>query len=116
MALLDTGIASIFQQAFAGIYLPATLYRRELTYDDGGSPTYVETEHSCRAQRDSASEAMRSAPGYTERQSRVLILSNSLDVQPTTNDQVRVAGEQYAIMRADTDPANSYWDCVAERA
>lgn len=116
MGLLDGGIAAIMRNAFGGIYLPATLTKRVLAYDDGGSPTYTDTQHACRAQIDVATEAMRQSPGYTERTVRVLVLEETLDVVPSTNDVIECRGQRYNISSVATDPAMSYWDMAAERA
>lgn len=116
MSLLSGGIANIMHRAFAGIYLPATLYVRSLAYDDGGSPAATDSEYPCRAQVDAATEAMRQAPGYTEKTVRVLVLQKGLDAKPNSNDAIAVGGASYAISAVEADPANSYWQCTAERA
>jgi hypothetical protein len=117
VSLLDGQIAAVFNRAFYSTYLPATLVHRELTYDEGGSPLPPsDTQHSCRAQIDVANDAMRQAPVYTERTVRVLVLKDTLDVEPSTNDVVQCRGQSFNISSVGTDPANSYWDMAAERA
>ena len=113
--LLDGGIASIFGKVFAGVYLPATLYRRVRTETDDGSVT-IETElHACRAQIDAVTEAMRQAPGYTDTDQRILILSDTLDAVPTTDDEITVGGRTWGIASVASDPAQSYWELRGTR-
>jgi hypothetical protein len=116
MSLLDGGIQSIFAKAFAGIYLPATLYKRELTDDGEGGFTYADTQHDCRAQVDSATEAMRAAPGFTDTDQAIYVLSGTLDVEPSTNDEIQTARGRFAIASVISDPAASYWLCRGQRA
>ena len=113
--LLDGGIAAIFGKVFAGLYLPATLRRQVRTETDGGSVT-VETElHACRAQIDAVTEAMRQAPGYTATDQRILILADTLDVAPTTDDEITVGGREWGIASVASDPAQSYWELRGAR-
>lgn len=116
MSLLDGGIAAIMRNAFGGIYLPATLTKRVLSYDDGGSPTYTDTQHACRAQIDVATEAMRQTPGYTEKDVAIYILKDTLDVAPDTSDEIETTRGRFAIYNVQTDPANSYWLIQGQRA
>lgn len=113
--LLDGGIASIFGKVFAGLYLPATLRRQVRTETEDGSVT-VETElHACRAQLDAVTEAMRQAPGYVDSDQRILILSDTLDVVPTTDDAITVGGREWGIASVASDPARSYWELRGTR-
>lgn len=118
MGLLDGGLASIMGAAFASTYLPATLHRRQaVTRDAGGSITsgggFVDV--SCRAQRDSVTEAMRRAPGYTDSDVRVLVLASSFSGTITTDDEITVAGVRYAIASVGMDPAGAAYDLRGQR-
>lgn len=114
-SLLNGGIASIFGKVFAGLYLPATLLCQVRTETDDGSVT-VETElHACRAQIDAVTEAMRQAPGYTGTDQRILILADTLDVVPTTDDAITVGGRTWGVASVASDPARSYWELRGTR-
>ena len=115
MSLLNGQLASIFNAAFAGIYLPATLHKSELTYDDAGNPTGTDSDYPCRAMIDDMSEVARAQAGYTEKERRVLMLAASCAVDPTTNDAITIKGERYAIMDVNSDPAESYYSMRCQR-
>lgn len=115
MSLLNGGIASIFGKVFAGLYLPATLRAQVRMETNDGSVT-VETElYPCLAQIDAVTEAMRQAPGYTDTDQRILILSDSLDAIPTTDDAITVGGRDWGIASVASDPAQSYWELRGTR-
>ena len=116
MSLLDGGIQSIFAKAFAGIYLPATLHKRELIDDGEGGYTTVEADYPCRAQVDSATEAMRQSPGFTDTDQAIYILTGTLSVEPTTDDEIETYRGRFAIASVISDPAQSYWLCRGQRA
>ena len=111
MGLLDGGLAAVFHKAFAGLYLPATLYARTLTYDGDGNPTATDVEHECRAQVDDMTAVQRAQAGYGDSEQRILVLVDSLAVEPNTDCQIEVDGRgRYAIMAPlSTDPAKSHW-------
>lgn len=115
MSLLNGQLSAIFNSAFAGIYLPATLHRNAVTYDAAGNPTASATDYECRAQIDDMNEAMRAQAGYTERERRILVLQASLGVLPTTDDEITVKGDKYAIMAVNSDPAESYYALRCQR-
>ena len=109
MSLLDGQIAAIFNAAFSGIYLPATLHKTVLTYDDAGNPIATVTDYPCRAQIDDMSEVARSQAGYTEKERRIIVLSGSVEVPPTGDDEITVKGDRYSIMLASNDTASSHY-------
>ena len=118
MALLDGGMAAIFGAAFGGVYLPATLHRKQdAVRDAGGSITSGggTTDVACRAQRDAVTERMRLADGYTDRDVRILVLAASFSGTITTDDEITVAGVRYAIGSVDMDPAGVAYDLRGQR-
>ena len=86
-----------------------------MTYDDAGNPTGGDTDYPCRAQIDDMSEVARAQAGYTEKERRVLMLAESCEVEPNTNDSITVKGERYAIMDVNSDPAESYYSMRCQR-
>lgn len=118
MGLLDGGMASIMGAAFGSIYLPATLWRkRAAVRDAGGSITSGGgfDEIACRAMRDSVTERMRLAGGYTDRDVRILVLAASFSGTITTDDEITVAGTRYAVASVDMDPAGAAYELRGQR-
>ena len=86
------------------------------SYDaDDGSVTVESELYACRAQIDAVTEAMRQAPGYTATDQRILILSDTLDVVPTTDDEITVGGREWGVASVASDPAQSYWELRGTR-
>lgn len=113
--MLDGQISQIFGRVFSRIYLPATLHKRELAYDGDGNPTATVTDYACRAQVDSATQAMRQAAGYVDTDVAIYVLSHELGVSVTTDDEITVKGERRAIASVEQDPAGSYWLCRGQK-
>lgn len=84
----------------------------EIEYDDGGSiiPGTGEPIHrSCAAQVDAATEAMRLAEGFTEKDRRILVLAGTLEGEISTDDQIEFLDGPFAgkwmIESVGRDPA-----------
>lgn len=107
--MLNGRMSAIFNRAFAGLYLPATLHKREMAYDDDGNPTATETDYPCRAQVDSVTESMRQAAGYTDSDVAIYILDDSLGTDATSNDDITVNGVRRSIASVERDPAGAYF-------
>jgi hypothetical protein len=118
MGLLDGGIAAIFSTALSGLYLDATIHRGtgDPLYDGDGNITgYADTgDEVCKAQVDTATEAMRRADGFAEGDARILILAHGLG--PVTSDhQLTVRGQRWHLLSAELDAAQSHWTCRARK-
>ena len=120
MALLDGGIAAIFGAAFSGLYLDATLHSGtgepvydpvtgEITGYTGGGAVAV------KAQVDTATEAMRQADGYAEGDARILVLAQGVGTI-TSDHRITVRGQQWLILSAELDAAQSHWTLRARKA
>ena len=73
------------------------------------------TERACSCQVDAVTEAMRQAEGYTDRDMRLLILSDTLSGSLDTDVTVEVlagphAGE-WMLASVDRDPCGIYFEC-----
>ena len=69
----------------------------------------------CSVQVDAATEAMRLAEGYQDRDMRLLVLAATLDGDLDTSATINVlagphAGE-WMIASVDRDPCGVYWEC-----
>lgn len=116
MSLLNGALSRTFAKAFAGVYLPATLHRRELTGDNEGTPVYTETTYSCRAQVDVCGEKMRLSAGYSDTDVAIFILQGTCEVEPNSNDEITTNRGRFALNNSDVDPAASYWLFRGQRA
>lgn len=119
MGLLDGGLASIFNAAFSGIYLPGTLHAGtgEPIYDDdtGEIIGYEGGDLPCKAQVDAATDAMRRADGFAEGDVRLIILAQALP-ELNSDHEVSVSGKRYRLQSVERDPALSHWVCRGRRA
>jgi len=117
MPLLEDAIAATFAGAFAGIFLDATLHRPTITEDDegGGTSDPDDDGEPVKAQLEAATEAMRAAEGYTEKDVRILVLAHGVD-EPDSDCEITVRGVRYLIANVGRDPAGAYWDLHGRRA
>lgn len=114
MGLLDGGAASTFSAIFGGIYLPAQLFRPNDTPNNkGGGTVGFSDAEQVKVQMEAATEAMRSAQGYTAQDVRFLMLAHGVD-RPNTECVIDFDGIRYAIAGpVGRDPAGAYWDIHA---
>lgn len=117
MGLLDGGLAASFAAVFGPMYLDATLHRRiPLTYDDGGTVIGGDfTDEDVKAQFDSATEAMRQSPGYTDKDQRIFVLASGL-AEIKSDDEITVSGQRWAIASVSRDPVGAYFELRGQRA
>lgn len=110
MGLLDGGLASVFASAFSGFYLDASLHRATMTPDGkGGGTTGWAAPEAVKAQLDSTTQAMQGADGYVDSDQRILVLASGL-APITTDDEITVDGNRWAIESVSRDPAGAYFD------
>lgn len=109
MGLLDGGLKAVFGGAFASIYLPGTLHKAARSYDDGGTISQSFVSFPIRVQRDDVTEAMRGEAGYTERDVALIVLSQGVPVEPSTDDEITVSGVRYKLGQVGRDAASSHW-------
>lgn len=117
------GIAVAFSRAGLGAFFDAEArWPGVPVTDDGGSIVSpgVPVAFPCSAQVDIVTEAMRSEAGFRDKDSRLIILRQSIPAEINTDATIVVlagpnAGE-WSIQSVSTDPVGSYWDCRARRA
>jgi hypothetical protein len=114
VGLLDGGIAAVFGAAFSGLYLDAILHTGtgDPIYDDQGNITGYSGAGNlaCKAQVDSATDAMRRADGFAEGDARIIILAQGLP-KVTSDHELTVRGIRHRLLSAELDPAASHWVC-----
>lgn len=90
-------------------------------YDEGGSigTPGTPTERECSVQVDAATEAMRLAEGYRDKDMRLLVLAATLDGDLNTDATIDVlAGPhqgEWQIASVDRDPVGIYFECSGRR-
>lgn len=117
MGLLNGGGAGILNGVFASIYPSGTLIRRAITEDSGGSQTVTDTKTSIKVQTDAATEKMRTAPGYTDTDVRLIVLTAGLPGSITTNDKITDSrGVTYSVTMPMLDACGSHWEIRGQRS
>jgi head-tail adaptor len=109
MGLLDGGLARIFNGAFSGIFLDATLHRSTLTTDNKGGGTQAFVDEPVKAQLDFASASMRASEGYVDTDQRIIVLAYGVD-EITADDEITVKGKRWSIASVATDPATAAYE------
>ncbi len=121
-SILDD-IADTINEAFGDIFYDATLTRDTLSYPaspagahDAFDPqpgNVTSTSYTCKALEIIYYE--RAAPTFAKvRMRKVMILTSSLSVTPTTNDRLAIDGFDgtFTIKDVDADPARATWTCT----
>lgn len=121
MGILDGDGASILNGVFGAIYPTGSLIRRNITEDTGGTQTvtYPDGEDGIpiKVQTDRVTEAMRTAPGYTDTDVALIILTAGLGDSVTTDDHVIDSrGDTWAVTMPALDACGSHWTARGQRA
>ena len=114
MALLDGGLKQVIGSALGGFLLDCTLHIFA-TVDDGmGGLNEVETgTFAAKGVVEQYSEFYRASLGIPETDSKIIMLQNGVDAEPTIRDQVTIRGTRWAIVSIDQDPAQASWNFQA---
>lgn len=111
---LDGGMRAIFGAAFASLYLDATLHRRTTSVASDGDVTASETDEDVKAHFDRITETMRRSEGYADGDVAILALQvnaagDQVSPAPTTDDEITLGGQRWAIGSIEADPAATHW-------
>lgn len=113
MASPLAGLASTIHGALKGIFFDATMTIEVVpaspAYDPADPPAPVPVSYPCKALRDKYSRFDKSNSSILEGDSKILILVNSLSVQPVRNGIVTIQGSSFNIVNFDADPVNAVW-------
>jgi len=111
-----------FSDQFGGPFVAAeAVWPGVAVKDPGGSVVWPGTpvRYPCRAQFDTATQAMRATEGFLETDVRVLVLAATLAVPLDSMAQIRVAEGQYAgvwaLLSCARDPVGIGYECRARR-
>lgn len=117
-ANLATGFAAQFGAPFQDV---TATWPGAAEYDAGGTIVTPGTPISkpCKAQFDVPTEAMRSDPGFVERDMRLLVLTATLDGTLDSEAKIVVATGEHAgtwsLESVQGDPAGIGWECRARK-
>lgn len=117
MTLLGGGVAALFGEILAPVFLPAVLTTQEATYAPGGRLQRTPTLYSCRAQVDRCTERMVAADGYTTTDRAIYILASGLEAKVETGHLIEISEGPYAgshwrlASPIERDAAAAYWLC-----
>lgn len=118
MADTFAGIATGFSSVMGGPY-SAGIVRNvtDAVFDDGGSiiTPGVHVERACQIQVDAATEAMRQAEGFTDRDLRLLIISLTGTLNTDARAEVTNGPRAglYRLLSCGPDPIGIGWECRA---
>ncbi len=117
-SVLESALKKTIGKAFKTLFLDATLYRdTEPSISpapdpfDPGEPTT--TEYACKAIHDEYAERFRLEGTVQAGDRKILILADSLDIEPAANDRIEIRGQTFSIIDVMTDPAKAVWTCRA---
>ena len=122
LASAFANIGQAFSQAFGGPFHAARVIdQTAAVYDDGGSiivPGGV-AYRSCMCQIDSATDAMRSAPGFVQTDMRFMVLSATLEGALDTAARFEVLEGPFAgvwaVSGLERDPVAAGWAGIGRR-
>ena len=70
-------------------------------------------EYTCQGMREEYSKEMISGGVVEKNDQKILILQDSLDVTPSTDDEITVNGDTYTVIDFEQDPAGALWEVQA---
>lgn len=117
MGLLDGGIAATVYAAMKDLFLDFTLIKDTKVADPNipWEPVdSADTEYSCKAVVLEYSERELETENVQQGDRKILILANSISVQPAIGDRIKGASDsrQYEIVSPiKTDPARATYEC-----
>lgn len=114
-------IANTIGNAMAGLFLDATLTRDVpgVATDPADPPAPTPVVYTCKAIEENYSAGLRGQGLVDARDIQVLILANSISVEPQPLDRITIRSRAVTIVPADaagmkavqSDPARATWLC-----
>ncbi len=117
---LSGPLASLIYTGMKALFIDATLTRDVATPGspdapfDPPAPTTV--DYSCKAIAEKRNTKFDKGGVVLSGNYRVIILANSLSVDPLPNDRITISGVTFTICDGGvvTDPARACWTCVGQ--
>lgn len=110
---LEATLAAQVYKGMKALFLDATLTRDVpgVITDPADPPAPTPTPYACKAIVETYSNYFRANGLVDIKDRKVLILANSVSIQPTANDRVTISGITFTVMEVGTDPATAVWEC-----
>jgi hypothetical protein len=110
---LESALATQIYKGMKNLFLDATLTRdvAGTITDPADPPAPTATPYACKAIVETYSDYFRQNGMVDAKDRKVLILADSLTVQPVPNDRVTISGITFTVMEVGTDPATAVWEC-----
>jgi hypothetical protein len=106
-------LAATINSAMSSLFIDATLTRQVVpsspSYDPADPPAPVPVNYSCKAVRDRYSVSDKRNPNIIQGDVKILVLVNSLSVEPQKDDLITIQGASFSVVDFDVDPANALW-------
>lgn len=109
MGLLDGGLQRIFGAAFAPLYLAGTLHRIGKDADGQIVRPVTWADVPIRGQQDDYSDSLRAEGKVPDGAVRLIVLQAGITAEPTTDDEITLAGKRWRISNIGRDPAAAAW-------
>jgi hypothetical protein len=117
---LSGSLARAIHLGLKGTFLTAALTRDvagtpspDTTGFDPAVPT--QTTYTCKAIHEAYSEMLKRDGLVKEGERKVIILAESLSVEPTATDRITIRSETFTILDVEADPALATWTCRASK-
>lgn len=117
MKLLGGGVAALFGELLAPLYLNGRVVVTAQAYADDGTLTRAQTEKACRVQVDVATERMVATGGYSINDRAIYVLRDSFAGSLDSDCEILVDAGPYGGTRwrvaapIESDPGAAYWLC-----
>lgn len=116
VGLLNGGAKALFGELLGGSYPAARLYTGEPNYDNEGTLQMGDGGIACKAKVDSATERMRTEPGFSQTDRSIFILAASFAGEAKVGHEIEIlegpyAGSKFGIASVDRPGGASYWLC-----
>jgi hypothetical protein len=88
-----------------GVPYPITIVRHVITGGPAWDPTFEDEPHPCRGWVDAWTDAETFGTLIESGDAKIIVIVQSLDIQPTTADSITARGQTFAIVSVMPDPA-----------
>lgn len=103
-AQIYKGMKALFLDATYTVDVPGTIT------DPADPPAPTTTDYACKAIVETYSDYYSKNELVQDGDRKVLILANSLSVQPVVNSRITISGITFTTIKVDTDPATAVWE------
>lgn len=105
-AQIYAGMRNLFLDATYTVDVPNT------GSDPADPPAPTPTDYPCKSMVEKYSDYYTKNGLVQDGDRKVLILANSLSVQPVANARLTIRGITFTLTKIETDPAQAVWECT----